>query len=630
MLKVSHQSKTTVGVIGSTGVGKSSLINALLGIGRLVPADCVGACTAVPIEISYLEEDGLYRAEIEFISEAEWEKELQLIIPDLFDMKGNLMRDTSSKSTDAGVALAKFKAVYPGIRLDSVKDYSFRQNSRDSEYLDKTESIREDDLHRFTERLQHYVATPKKPVGKSTAAKDTPEENMQFWPLIRVVKIFIKSPVLRSGLVIVDLPGTQDTNAARAAAAKEYQKQCDGTWIVAPIIRAVDDRIAYNLLGDSFKRQLQMDGELSSITMICSKTDDFNIEELLVRFGSEERCLRLESKVQNLRDEEQSLNGEIETCQIGSSNLRGLIKDIERQIRTLNLFQSRIENGELIPPSKPARKTLKRKRDEGSYKPSSRDTIDIVKLEDEMELVHHVDLTIKDNKTSTCVANTSLEQMRPDLIRALLSDLQETNNNVKERRSGLIEEVEIVRDRIEKLKRKQKIVEGEKVALCVSERNELTKLETRQHFEDAMEDLRAEAAEEANAEHLNKPENRVSEEVLPVFCVCSMSYQQLSGCFKRTPSISGFRSLEDTEIPQLRAHCHSITKNGRLIKSRSFLLRIGQLLNSIYLWASQGKFTPGSLDSQRELEKGLRTSLVCLKNVRAKYECTISILSPCN
>ena len=53
-------------------------------------------------------------------------------------------------------------------------------------------------------------------------------------------------------------------DAARAAVAEGYMKQCTGLWIVAPINRAVDDKAAKSLLGESFKRQLKMDGGFSS------------------------------------------------------------------------------------------------------------------------------------------------------------------------------------------------------------------------------------------------------------------------------------------------------------------------------------------------------------------------------
>ncbi len=51
---------------------------------------------------------------------------------------------------------------------------------------------------------------------------------MEFWPLIKVVRIQTKADVLSTGAVIVDLPGVQDSNTARAAVAERYMKQCTG------------------------------------------------------------------------------------------------------------------------------------------------------------------------------------------------------------------------------------------------------------------------------------------------------------------------------------------------------------------------------------------------------------------
>lgn len=51
-------------------------------------------------------------------------------------------------------------------------------------------------------------------------------------------------------------------------------KACTGLWITAAIQRAVDDKTAKKLLGDSFKRQLKYDGQYSAVTFICTKTDD--------------------------------------------------------------------------------------------------------------------------------------------------------------------------------------------------------------------------------------------------------------------------------------------------------------------------------------------------------------------
>lgn len=98
------------------------------------------------------------------------------------------------------------------------------------------------------------------------------KREQEVWPLIKVVRLYVKADALSTGAVLVDLPGVADSNAARAAIAEGYMKQCTALWIVSPINRAVDDKAAKNLLGASFRRQLQFDGIYSAVTFICSKT----------------------------------------------------------------------------------------------------------------------------------------------------------------------------------------------------------------------------------------------------------------------------------------------------------------------------------------------------------------------
>lgn len=53
LMQQSIKPQYILGVVGATGHGKSSLINALLGEYKLVPTNCVRACTAVITEISW-------------------------------------------------------------------------------------------------------------------------------------------------------------------------------------------------------------------------------------------------------------------------------------------------------------------------------------------------------------------------------------------------------------------------------------------------------------------------------------------------------------------------------------------------------------------------------------------------
>jgi len=78
----------------------------------------------------------------------------------------------------------------------------------------------------FYKDLQHYVDSKEKSTKKKEKGAKPEKKQMEFWPLIKVVRIYTKSDALSTGAVIVDLPGVQDSNAARAAVAAGYMKEC--------------------------------------------------------------------------------------------------------------------------------------------------------------------------------------------------------------------------------------------------------------------------------------------------------------------------------------------------------------------------------------------------------------------
>ncbi len=97
----------TVGVVGSTGAGKSSIINSVLDEESLVPTNSMRACTAVITEIIYNhsdKEDEKYRAEVHFICPDDWKKELQILLGDL--RSGEPQSDLNSES-EASIAYSK-------------------------------------------------------------------------------------------------------------------------------------------------------------------------------------------------------------------------------------------------------------------------------------------------------------------------------------------------------------------------------------------------------------------------------------------------------------------------------------------------------------------------------------------
>ena len=289
--------RTVVGVVGNTGAGKSSVINAILDEERLVPTNCMRACTAVVTEMSWNdseEEGSKYRAEIEFIKPAEWERELKVLFEEIIDGSGGISREVSNPDSQAGIAYAKIRAVYWRLTRDDLIESSIEKLMADHPVrglLGTTKYVKDRHCETFYKTLQHYVDSKEKPEltrssdddeeeednSKGTNDKDkkkkkTRKREQEFWPLIKVFRLYVKADALSTGAVLVDLPGVADSNAARAAVAEGYMKQCTGLWIVSPINRAVDDKVAKNLLGSTFRRQLKYDGTYSAVTFICSKT----------------------------------------------------------------------------------------------------------------------------------------------------------------------------------------------------------------------------------------------------------------------------------------------------------------------------------------------------------------------
>lgn len=219
--KQAVKTKTVIGVVGNTGAGKSSVINAMLDEERLVPTNCMRACTAVVTEISYNYEEQPYCAEIEFINPADWEKELNVLFQDLLDGDGKVSRECANEDTDAGVAYAKIKAVYPQKTKEDIANSSIRMMLKDvSSVLGSTRKIRETASLMFYKKLQGYVDSKEKSTGKKDKDGKKEKKEREYWPLIRVVRLHVRSSALATGAVIVDLPGVHDSNAARKYISK--------------------------------------------------------------------------------------------------------------------------------------------------------------------------------------------------------------------------------------------------------------------------------------------------------------------------------------------------------------------------------------------------------------------------
>lgn len=634
--KQAVKTKTIIGVVGNTGAGKSSVINAMLDEERLVPTNCMRACTAVVTEISYNSEEVPYRAQIEFISSAEWERELKVLFQDLLDGNGQVSRDCANEDTDAGIAYAKIKAVYPRKTKEDIANSNVATMLREvSSVLGSTRDVKERDSLLFYKKLQHFVDSKEKATGlkgKGTDKKNERKE-MEFWPLIRVVRIYVKSSALATGAVIVDLPGVHDANAARAAVAEGYMKQCTGLWIVAPINRAVDDKAAKSLLGESFKRQLKMDGGFNSVTFICSKTDDISLEEAQVSLGLDEDMEPSWAEMDELRKKQKSLKKDLEELQDTKAMYAEVMNDNDEQIEVWDALREKLEDGESVYPPKPERS--KKRKATSKEKPRKKQrrtrTSDDEDSEDS-DFEDKLDEDKDDDGASNPSEDESQENepLTEEQITTKLHGLKATRKDARTQKLEITDKISAMRKEMQEAKKAEERIDSKMAALCIAGRNQYSKGAIQQDFASGIKELDQELATEEDEEHFNPDvETRDYDEVahgLPVFCVSSRGYQKLQGRLRKDPHIGGFATIEETEIPQLQAHCEKLTETGRSANCRSFNNKLSQLLNSLTIWASSDGTGANMTAEQkareaRYLQKGLKTlEDVSLQSPRPMYK----------
>ncbi|RYP15066.1 hypothetical protein DL765_005960 [Monosporascus sp. GIB2] len=636
-----------LGVVGSTGHGKSSLINALLQETQMVPTNCVRACTAVITEISWNPSDNpeeRYAANIEFISKEEWRYELDHLFSDLMQSDGSLAGDATNKATDAGVAWAKIRAVYPHITKEALAETdagSLADDPAASNLLGATKTIHRATAQTFYKDIRVYVDSKQKSsysgskdttsdkhdkLNPDSIQDDTPDDSayddeagsdnaehdeaphekerkMELWPLIKVVRVQTKADALSTGTVIVDLPGVEDSNAARAAIAGKYIEKCHGIWIVANIQRAVDDKSAQNLLSQSFRQQLQLDGNFSNITFICTKTDEIRLDEVAETLGLYHEQKLLRSKEKALERWEASNRTRLYYEALHSNILLEFLGEIDRILVQWEKLESRQKGGATV--HEPLIKPRKRKNIERNAGSRKRQKVDSHRAEQDPQAPPSIDELLEELKTGgpSMAANEPLDG---EQIRSMIEYL-------RSKKSVVLDEKEVLDNRMDDDKLihagiSDAVSRQEKkyAASCIRKRNEYARNAIRQDYALGLKELDEEFSQQANPESFDpEDEQRDYDSLatgLPVFCISSLAYQSLSNLSDNGNPMRGFESPEATEIPQLIEHAKKLTENRRAQAYGQFLNSFLQNMNSLYIWVSQDEGDVQLTDEEKQAQ----------------------------
>ncbi|EFX00230.1 hypothetical protein CMQ_7232 [Grosmannia clavigera kw1407] len=145
-------------------------------------------------------------------------------------------------------------------------------------FLSTTKSISCQDLETFADEIKPFLdCTPLPGVETINGGE------MQVWPLVQRVDLYVPSPILKNGVVIEDLPGLSDAVTMRANVARERFTALEIAIIVSPVSRAGDEQLASQLISDNEALRMELDGKFTrhNFCVVPSKMDDIPWEQYL-------------------------------------------------------------------------------------------------------------------------------------------------------------------------------------------------------------------------------------------------------------------------------------------------------------------------------------------------------------
>ncbi|RAK74660.1 uncharacterized protein BO72DRAFT_488077 [Aspergillus fijiensis CBS 313.89] len=325
--RFAYPATRTVGFIGDSGMGKSSLINSILDQEGLARSSGDGAaCTTVVTEFRSINDQHPqnYTVEADFMDKSEIRELLEELLSSVRKYYTDAFREVQVSEEKEDIKAAALRA------WETLRSLFPHQKGFDLEFLSKEG---EESVETVLTTLQEWAMAglDHRPGGRdnlrySVVARHADEcmeqlDNLMadpkdskrpaLWPFVKLIRVYLRSPVLRTGLVLADLPGFRDLNYARVRATERYLRHsCDEVFVVSSILRCTTDQS----IGDIIQRCARD----QPIRIVCTRSEDVDAKET-ARSSSiddaarirnmDSRIERLESRIRSTRSRRRRASG---------------------------------------------------------------------------------------------------------------------------------------------------------------------------------------------------------------------------------------------------------------------------------------------------------------------------------
>ncbi|XP_006774851.1 PREDICTED: nuclear GTPase SLIP-GC [Myotis davidii] len=263
-----------IGLFGSTGSGKSSLINAIIQQAMFLPVSGESICTSCIVQVS----SGCceqYEAKIHLLSDQEWKEELKNLTKLLHRTEelGREEEDVWDGDDAVEEAVWKLQMLYGNGAERKTYEELLRAKPKGKIPTSRVITLKAEEAGELSVKLDPYIRTKRRDWDGDPA-------ETHIWPLIKHVEVTLpKSELIPEGVVLVDIPGTGDFNSKRDEMWKKTIDKCSVIWVITDIERVSGGRAHEDLLNESIKACQR--GFCRDIALVVTKTDKLHLPEYL-------------------------------------------------------------------------------------------------------------------------------------------------------------------------------------------------------------------------------------------------------------------------------------------------------------------------------------------------------------